>query len=128
MHTLALDGVVVEKFVFAVNLLLVAHGLVSFKCRELGGDVGQNEELGVVNLLGQPFCTLVGKVARVLFFVNNEVQRCNGLGHFAVVVFHINLFGLQHSGFDALFGEIFDERFVLWQRLERTIEREETLV
>ena len=114
MHTLALNGVVVEKFVFAVNLLLVAHGLVSFKRRELGGDVGQNEEFGVVNLLGQPFRTLVGKVARVLFFVYNEVQRRNGLGHFAVVVLHIDLFGLQHSGFDALFGEVFDERLVLW--------------
>ena len=72
VHTLALHGIVVEQCVLLVETLLIAE-LFVFESRKLRCDVGQHEELLVVHLLGEPFRTLVGEVARVEFLVNHEV-------------------------------------------------------
>ena len=75
---------------------------------EFRRDVGKDEQLAVVHLLCKPFRTLVGEVAAIQLFVNDEVQWFYSLRHTAVVVFHIVLLCLEHTGFDALLGEVFD--------------------
>ena len=51
VHTVALNGIVVEHVVFLVNLLLLAQRCNGFKLRQLCGDVGQHEQILVVNLV-----------------------------------------------------------------------------
>ena len=72
VHTLALHGIVVEQCVLLVETLLIAELLV-FESRKLRRDVGKHEEFLVVHLLGEPLRTLVCKVARIEFLVNDEV-------------------------------------------------------
>lgn len=78
--------------------------------------------------MGQPFGTFVGEVARVELLSTTKIQRRNGFRHLAVVVLHVELFGLEHTGLDTFFGEVFDERLVFGQSFVRPIEREEALV
>ena len=128
VHALALDGVVGHELVFLVDALFLAKRLVGLEGGELGGDVGKDEEVFIVHLCGEPVGSLVGEVARVEFLVDHEVEGLHGLGHASVVVLHVDLLGLQHAGLDAFFGEILDERLVLGETLERTVEREEAFV
>ena len=117
VHALALYGIVVEEFIFLVELLLLIKVFLVFQGRQLRGDVGQHKELLVVHLCGQPFCTLVGKIHRVEFLIDNEIQRFDSFRHTAVVVLHVILLSLQHTSLDTFFREVFDEGLVLWKRL-----------
>ena len=128
MHTLALHGIVVEQFVFLIDTLLLGEALVGLELRELRGDVGQHKEVAVVHLCCQPVSTFIGEFAGVQLFLHDEVERSNGLGHAAVVVFHIHLLGLEHASLDALFREVLDERLVLRHTLEGAEQGEESLV
>ena len=101
VHAFALYGVVVHQFVLLVQALLVGQSLFGFQGRQLGGDVGQHEQFRVVHLLGQPGGALVRQVARVQFLIDHEVERLRDLMHPAVVVLHIDLFRLEHTGLDA---------------------------
>ena len=128
MYALALYGIVVEQFVLLVEALLVRQVGLGFQFREFRRDVGQHEQGFVVDLLGQPFCTFVGQVARIELLVNHEIQRFNSFGHAPVVVLHIDFLGLEHACLDAFFREELDERLVFGQSLVRTVERKEALV
>ena len=59
-------------------------------------------------------------------FIHHKVERICSLGHAAVVVFHINGFGLEHTRLDTLFREELDERIVLGQCLVATEKLKET--
>ena len=101
MHAFALHGVVVEQAVLLVKALLVVKILFVLEGRQLRRYVGEDEQILVVHLPGEPVCTFVCEVDRVQFFVNHEIQRLHGLWHLAVVVLHVVLFRLEHAGLDA---------------------------
>ena len=128
VHALTLYAIVCQQLILLVDTLLVCQSGLVLKSRELACYIGQHEKVLVVNLSGEPFCTLVGKVARFQFLVNDKVQWLNSLRHPAVVVLHVNLLSLEHTSLDTLFREIFDERLVLGQALVRTVQGEEALV
>ena len=128
VHAVALNGVVVEEVILLVETLLVAQSLLVLESGELRGDVGEHEEVLVVHLVGEPFGTFIREVGGVHLLVDNEIQRLDSLRHAAVVVLHVDLLGLLHATLDTLLREVFDERLVLRQRLEGTVEAEETLV
>ena len=125
MHTLRLHGIVLEHFIFLVQALLVRQARVSLQFRELTGNIGQHEELGIVDLLGQPSRTLIGEVAGVQLLVNHEVEGLHHLGHTAVVVLHIDILGGLHTRLDTFLGQELDEGLVLRQTLMRTVECQE---
>ena len=126
VHTVGLHGILGEELILLGNAFFVGE-VFGLKCRELSGDVGEHEKLVVLYLFCQPGCTLVGEVTRTLLLVYNEIEGFHRFGHTAVVVLHVDLFGLEHAGLDAGFGEILDERAVFGERLVRTIERKEAL-
>ena len=61
-----------------------------------------------------------------MLFVYHEVEWFNGLGHPAVVILHVYLFGLEHTCFDAWFREIFNQCLVFWQCLVGAEQLQET--
>ncbi len=63
VHTFALYGVFCHQFVFLFYYFLFAESLLCFECRHLCCNVGQDKQFAVVDLIGEPFRTLVGKVA-----------------------------------------------------------------
>ncbi len=113
VYALALYGVVREKLVLLVELVLLAQVCLCLERGKLRGYVGQHEEVGIRNLLCKPFVALVGEVNAFLLFVNNKVERVGGFGHQLVVVLHIICLGLEHSRLDTCFGKVFYERLVL---------------
>ena len=117
VYALTLDGVIGQYLVFASQLVFFGNACVGFERREFGCDVGQNEQLVVVHLFGQPCVTLVRQVYRMQLLVDNKVEGLYGFGHALVVVLHIDLFRLEHAGLDSLFGEELDKRIVLRQCL-----------
>ena len=117
VHTLTLHAIVSQELILLLKFLLVAKSGLVFESRHLRGDIRQHEEVFIVDLLSQPVGTLVGKVARLLLLVDNEVERFNSLRHTTVVVLHVNLLGLEHTSLDTFFREILDERFVFRQTL-----------
>ena len=52
-----------------------------------------------------------------MLFVYYEIKRFNRFGHAAVVVLHVDFFGLEHAGLDTGFREEFNERTVLGSAL-----------
>ena len=125
MHALALLLVLVHQFIAFLHLLLSREVHV-IDLRQLRGDVGQDEELVIAHDVGQQFVALVGHLHALLLLVDDEEERIGGLWHAAVVVLHIDLLGLEQSGFDSRLGEIFDQRLVLWQSLVGAEEAEES--
>ena len=121
VYAVGLDGVFGEQFVLFGHTLFIGQ-ILCFEVGQLAGNVGQHEKVIVLHLLGQPGRSLVGEVARPLLLIDHEIKRFHRLGHTAVVVFHVNLLGLQHTGLDARLGEILDERSVLGEGFVRAIE------
>ena len=103
VYPFALYGVMVQHLVFLVKTLLVSQVFFVFESRQLCGYVWKYEQVFVVYLLCEPVCTLVCKVNGVQFFVNNEIQRLYRLRHLTVVVLHVILFRLEHTGLYAFF-------------------------
>ena len=131
VDTLALHAVVGHQLVLLIDVSLLVDlllVLLLLQLRELSGDVGQDEELVVIDLGGEPSGTLVGEVAGVEFLVGHEVEGLHSLGHLAVVVGHVVLLGLEHTALDAVLGEELDEGLVLRQGLVGAVEREEALL
>ena len=84
--------------------------------------IGEDEEVGIINLRSQPFVTLIREVNTVLFLVDNEIQHIGSLVHTAVIVLHVNLLGGEHTSLDTWLREELDKRFVLGQSLVRAEE------
>ena len=127
MHTLAFEGIVSVYLVLLLDTGLVVHCLV---CLDLGHhacDIGQDKESLVLDLRGEPFITLVGKVDAVHLLIDNEIQGLYCLGHTAVVVLHVDVLCTEESCLDAGFREVFDKGLVLGQCLETAEEGEKTL-
>ena len=125
VHALALDGVVGVDLVFLLREFLALQALVALEGRELCCDVGEDEEVVVVDLLGKPVVALVGEVGAVELLVDDEEEGLHGLGHALVVVLHVDLLGGEHAALDAGFGEVLDEGLVLGQCLVGAEEGEE---
>ena len=128
MYTLTLNGIMAHHFVLLVDAFLIAKACLSLKGRELGGDIGQHEELGIVHLFGQPGCTLICEVAGIQLLVDDEVEGLHALRHTTIVVLHIDFLGLQHTSLDTFLREVFNQGLVFRHGLMRTVEREETLI
>ena len=128
VHTLALDGILLQEGVLLLQALLFGKALVALEEGKLGSNIRQDEEGGIAHLLGQPFVSLVGEVNTLEFLVYYEVKRRGGLRHALVVVLHINLLSVEQAGLDARFGEIFDESLVLGQGFVTAEELQKTLL
>ena len=71
-------------------------------------------------------CIIGGIVHATAYYTfSNEVQRVSHLVHALVVLLHVDFFGLQHTGLDALFAEELDECLVLGQALVTAVQSEE---
>ncbi len=71
MYTLGLDGIVLHQLIL---FLLALCGVGdSLGLRELGGYVGEHEEVGVGRCAGKHVDTLVGKIHTAVFLVNDEI-------------------------------------------------------
>ncbi len=116
-----LDRVVVDDRVALLRPLL-GREVALFQLGDLRPDVGQDEEPVFVEVFRQRFVAFVGEFHGVEFLVDDEVEVVRDLGHAAVVVLHVDVFGLLHQRLDALFREVFDERLVLGQSLVRAVE------
>ncbi len=127
MYALRLDGVVLQQRVFLL-LLLFGSQVFVLHLAELGGDVGQDEEVGVGGGACQDVDTLVGQLDAVVFLVDHEVQGLYGLRHLAVVVGHVLGLHLQHQVLDTVLAQIADQRAVLGQSLVDAEQRQTALL
>ena len=127
VHALRLDRVVVDHLVAFLRLLLGRQAAFLQFC-DFGADVGHHEESVFVEVFRQRLVALVREFHRVEFLVDDEVEVVGDLGHAAVVVLHVGVLGLLHQRLDALFREVFDQRFVLRQTLVGAVELHAALV
>ena len=107
MYTLALHGVVGEDLVLT-GLLLLFGALHVLQLRQLGGDVGQDKEGGIIGLTRQQVDTLIGQLNAVVLLVDHEIEHIGSLVHVLVVLRHVVFLGLQHLCLDTLLAEVFD--------------------
>src|SRR3712207_3433779 len=128
VNTLTLNAIEAKKFIFLIEIFLFVLILMSFKLRQLRGNIGQYKQVGIAGLLGQPSATLIGKVGRVELFVYHKIQRLYGFGHFTVVILHVEFFRLEHAGLDTFFRKVLDERLIFGQGFIRTIKGEEAFL
>ena len=112
VHAFALHLVVGHQGFLLLHALLFAQILLIFQLRELAGDVGQDEEGGVGGVAANQFDTLIRQIHAVELFINDEVEGLCHFGHTLVVLLHVDLFGLEHTGLDALFAEELDQGLV----------------
>ena len=126
VYTLALDGEVRHQGIFLGKAFFVRQFLFVLQFGELGGDVGEYEECGVFGVTADQVYAFVGQVYAVQFFINHEIQRVGDLVHAFVVLFHVDLLGLEHTGFDALLAEELNQCLVLRQALVAAVEGKET--
>ncbi len=127
VHALALHGIFRVKLVFLHHPFLVGQVFVRLKFRHSRRDIRHHEQFGVGCGIGQPSKTLICQIHAVQFLVYHEIQRFHSLRHAFVVVFHIDLLRLQHSGLDSLFGQIFNQGLVLGQCLMTAVKLQESL-
>ena len=118
VDTLRFDGVVGHRLI----LELLAFGDVCdiLKFRQLGGDVGEDEELGILVAVGQHIEALVGKLHGAVLLVNHEVEGIGHLGHLAGVVLEVICLGLQQGVLHTLLAEELDQRAIFGKTLEGT--------
>ena len=125
MHTFAFDGIVGHQGILLFKALFVCQLCFVFQGRELRCDIGEYEESGVLYIATNQVYALVSQIHAVHFLFDNEVQRVSHLVHALVVLLHVDFFGLQHTGLDALFAEELDECLVLGQALVTAVQSEE---
>ena len=125
MHTFAFDGIVGHQGILLFKALFVCQLCFVFQGRELRCDIGEYEESGVLYIATNQVYALVRQIHAVHFLFDNEVQRVSHLVHALVVLLHVDFFGLQHTGLDALFAEELDECLVLGQALVTAVQSEE---
>ena len=126
MHALGFDGVVVDYGIALLGLFLRSN-LLLLDLGDAGPDVGQDEEALLVEIFRQGFVAFVGEFHRVHLLVDDEVEVVGNLRHAAVVVLHVDIFGLLHLGLDTLFGEELDQRFVLGKTFVAAVELDAAL-
>ena len=88
---------------------------------------GSTKNVGSFGVTADQVYAFVGQVYAVQFFINHEIQRVGDLVHAFVVLFHVDLLGLEHTGFDALLAEELNQCLVLRQALVAAVEGKETL-
>ena len=99
MYALTLGGVVVICLVFQFQAFFICNIAILDVCHN-SGHVGQYEQIGIINLRGQPFITLVCQIYAVLLFFHHKIERVGCLGHATVVVLHVDFLGSQHTSLD----------------------------
>ncbi len=127
VHAFALDSIVGIHLVLLGHTCLLVKTAVGLYLGHQAADVGQDEQLRIVDLGSQPFVALVREVHAVLLLVDDEEERFHGFGHAAVVVLHVYLLGGQHAGLDARLGQELDQGLVLGQCLETAEERQKAV-
>ncbi len=124
MHALALDSIVGHELVF---LFLTLGGVGNvLKLRELCGDVGEDEKVGVLCVACKLVDTFVGKLYRAVLLVDYEVERVGHHGHFTRVVLEVVRLGLEQDVLHAFLAEEANEGAVLGQTLVCAEEEERT--
>ena len=126
VHALSLDGISLERGVFHFLMFLLGSLLV-LNGRQLGGDVGKDEEIGVLGRACQHLDTLVGQLNAMVFLINDEEQGLHSLGHLPIVVGHIFSLHLEKELLYSLFAKIANERIVLRKTFVSTEKRETAL-
>ena len=124
VHALALDSVVGEEGFLALGELLGGETLVRQVSQE-AGDVGEDEEGGVIRTARQEVNTLVGELDAIVLLVDDEVEFVGDEVHLTHVVGHVLFLDLEHTGLDTRFAEVLDERLALRHTLVGTEEEEE---
>ena len=87
---------------------------------------GRTNSVGVFGVTGDQVDTFIGQVYTVQLFINDEVQRFGHFVHTLVVLLHVDFFGLQHTGFNALFTQELNQCFVLRQTFVAAVQGEES--
>ena len=124
MYALALDSIVREESFLAFGELLGGETLVRQVCQE-AGDVGEDEEGGVICTARKEVDTLVGELDAIVLLVDDEVELVGDDMHLAHVVGHILFLDLEHTGLDTRFAEVLDEGLALGHTLVGAEEEEE---
>ena len=124
MHALALDSVVGEEGFLALGELLGGEALVRQVSQE-AGDVGEDEEGGVIRTARQEVNTLVGELDAIVLLIDDEVEFVGDDVHLAHVVGHVLFLDLEHTGLDTRFAEVLDEGLALRHTLVGAEEEEE---
>ena len=75
------------------------------KLRELCGDVGEDEKVGVLCVACKLVDTFVGKLYRAVLLVDYEVERVGHHGHFTRVVLEVVRLGLEQDVLHAFLAE-----------------------
>ena len=118
MYALALYGVVGKEFVLLGKTLLLTQVFLVLKLRQLGCDIGQDKEIGILVGTAYQFNTLVSQVYAVEFLIDYKVEGFYSLGHTLVLLLHVDLLGLLHAHLDTGLAEELDKSLVLGQGLE----------
>ena len=122
VDTFSLHCIILHKLILA--LLTLGKIFDMFCFRKLRCDVRKHEELRIAGLAGKLVNTLVGKLDATVFLINNEIQRIGHLWHLTLVVLKVICFCFKHEILHSLLREELDERAVLWQTFERTVEQQ----
>ena len=88
-----------------------------FQLGKLAGDVGKHEKFGIFDFAGELVNTLVGKLDRTVFLVNDEVKGIGDGGHLTAIVLKVVGLGLEQEGLHSFLAEELDERTVFGQAL-----------
>ena len=123
MHTLRLDCIILKKLIFFLTLFIGGQVFVLNR-RQLGGNIGKNEELRILGRACKHFYTLVGKLNGMVFLIYHKEERFNRLRHLAVVVLHIFSLDLEHKLLDSILTQEADQRAMFRESLVNTEERE----
>ncbi|CDB09544.1 uncharacterized protein BN744_00881 [Bacteroides sp. CAG:633] len=125
MYTFRLDGIVGHQSILLGQTLFVGQVFFILQGRELGCDIRQNKEGWVFGVTGNQVDTFICQVYTVQLFIDNEIQRIGNFVHTFVVLLHVDLFCLEHSGLDTLFAKELDQCFVLGQTLVAAVQSKE---
>ena len=82
---------------------------------ELGGDVGEDEELRVLRMSGELVDAFVGEFDAAVFLVDDEVERVSDDRHFALVVLKVIALCFEKHVLHTFLAEEADEGAVLGQ-------------
>ena len=115
MHTFTFHGIIREKLIFLHHALFICQCSICFQRRHSSCNIRQNEQIRIRSFLSQPFISLISQIYTIQLLIYNEIKRFNSLWHSFVIILHVNLFCLQHTGFNTLLRQIFNQRFVLWK-------------
>ena len=111
MHTLRFHGVILNHFVFTLQLLVfILHRLFDFG--DFFTDIRKNKELRILAGSSNRIVSLIRQIDRVLLLINHKIQRICNFRHPPVIFLHVFVFRLDQYCLIPLLTQKLNQRFI----------------